>query len=103
MAIACPACGKKSDGAPECPRCGCDLATLEMIIRASEQELALGRRSFLDGDFRLAMHHSGKSWYLRKNPEAARLAFLSALSLNDLANLGRWYARAKSHAGHFVQ
>jgi hypothetical protein len=94
MAIACPACGKKSDGAAECPRCGCELSTLEMIIRAAGQELAAGRRSFLVNDFPLALHHAGKSWHLKKNQEAARLAFLSALSLNDRANLGRWYARA---------
>jgi hypothetical protein len=97
MEIVCPACGKKSDDAPECPRCGCELSTLAMIIRAAMQELAVGRKSFLEGDFQSALHHAGKSWRLKKSPEAARLAFLSALSLNDFTNLKRWYARAGRH------
>lgn len=94
MAIVCPACGKRSDGAPECPRCGCGLSVLEAIIRAAGRELATGRLRFLDGDFSLALHHAGKSWHLKKNAKAARLAFLAALSLNDGAGAGMWYGRA---------
>lgn len=67
MAIACPACGKKSEDVRECPRCGCELSILEMITRAAA-------------------------------PEAARLAFLSALSVNDLVQVDRWYARASGSA-----
>jgi len=93
MNITCPACGKKSEDARDCPRCGCELYILEMITRAAARELFLGRESFLSGDMQTAMHHAGKSWYLKKSPEAARLAFLSALAVNDLAQIARWYAR----------
>ena len=93
MNIACPACGKKNEDARECLRCGCELLILELITRAAAREIFMGRESFLSEDMRAAMHHAGKSWYLKKSPEAARLAFLSALAVNDLAQIARWYAR----------
>jgi predicted amidophosphoribosyltransferase len=100
MTIACPACGKKSEDVRECPRCGCELSILEMTTRAAARELFIGRESFLAGDMQSAMHHAGKSWYLKKSPEAARLAFLSALSAaSDLAQVDRWYTRASGSAG----
>jgi len=73
MTIACPACGKKSEDVRECPRCGCELSILEMITRAAARELFIGRESFLAGDLQSAIYHAGKSWYLKKSPEAARL------------------------------
>ncbi len=97
--IACPACGKKSEDARDCPRCGCELSILEMITRAAAQELVTGRKNFLAGDMQSALYHAGKSWYLKKSPEAARLASLSALAANDLTLVGRWYARANRSAG----
>jgi hypothetical protein len=99
MAIDCPACGKISEDARECPRCGCELSILEMIVRAAARELAAGRKSFLAGDMQSALHHAGKSWYLKKGPEAARLAFLSSLAVNDLALVDRWHVRANRPAG----
>ncbi|MEI7673607.1 MAG: hypothetical protein WCK00_15985 [Deltaproteobacteria bacterium] len=99
MTIACPACGKKSEDVRECPRCGCELSILEMITRAAARELVTGRESFLAGDMQSALQHAGKSWYLKKNPGAARLAFLSALSAGDPAQIDRWYARASGSAG----
>ncbi|MDO9229586.1 MAG: hypothetical protein Q7U03_08475 [Syntrophales bacterium] len=98
MMIACPACGKKSEDVRECPRCGCELSILEMITRAAARELFIGRESFLAGDMQSAIYHAGKSWYLKKTPEAARLAFLSALSASDLVQVDRWYARASVSA-----
>jgi hypothetical protein len=95
MNITCPACGKKNEDARECLRCGCELYILEMITRAAAREFFMGRENFLADDMRAAMHHAGKSWYLKKNPEAARLAFLSALAANDLVQVDRWYVRAK--------
>jgi hypothetical protein len=99
MAIACPACGKKSEDVRECPRCGCELSILEMITRAAARELFIGRESFLAGDMQSASYHAGKSWHLKKSPEAARVAFLSALSTGDSAQVDRWYARASGSAG----
>ena len=99
MTIACPACGKKSEDVRECPRCGCELSILEMITRAAARELLTGRESFLAGDMQSAVYHAGKSWYLKKNPGAARLAFLSALPTGDPAQIDRWYARASGAAG----
>ncbi|HAJ26146.1 MAG TPA: hypothetical protein DCG53_02685 [Syntrophus sp. (in: bacteria)] len=93
MTIACPACSKKSEDARECPRCGCELSILKMVAHAATQELFMGRENFLAGDMRAAMHHAGKSWYLKKSPAAARLSFLSALAANDLVQVDRWYAR----------
>jgi len=98
MTIICPACGKKNEDVRECPRCGCELSILEKVNRAAARELLMGRESFLGGDMQTAMHHAGKSWYLKKSPEAARLAFLSALAANDLVQVGRWYARASGSA-----
>lgn len=102
MTIACPACGKKSEDGRECPRCCCELSILAMITRAAARELFKGRESFLAGDMRSAIYQAGKSWYLKKSPAAARLAFLSALSASDLAQVDRWYARASGPAGESV-
>jgi hypothetical protein len=90
---ACPACGKENDGASECARCGCELSILEMISRTAEKELFMGKESLARGDIPAAVHHAGKSWHLKKSPEAARLAFLSALATGDFEQTGRWYAR----------
>ncbi len=98
MTISCPACGKKSEDERECPRCGCELSILEMISRAAARELFEGREYFLAGDMPSAIHHAGKSWYLKKSPEAARLAFLAALSARDSQQVERWYARASGSA-----
>ncbi|PIP08231.1 MAG: hypothetical protein COX51_04790 [Syntrophobacteraceae bacterium CG23_combo_of_CG06-09_8_20_14_all_50_8] len=91
--IICPACGKENDGVRECTRCGCELSILEMISRTAEQELFMGKESLVNGDIPAAMHHTGKSWHLKKSPEAARLAFLSALAAGDFEQAGRWYVR----------
>ena len=91
--IICPACGKENDEAKECARCGCELSILKMISRTAEQELSMGKESLVKGDIPAAVHHAGKSWHLKKSPEAARLAFLSALAAGDFKEAGRWYLR----------
>ena len=91
--ITCPACGKENDGEMECPRCGCELSILEMISRTADKELFMGKESLVNGDIPAAIHHAGKSWHLKKSPEAARLAFLSALATGNFEQAGRWYVR----------
>ncbi|MDO8722838.1 MAG: hypothetical protein Q7J31_11560 [Syntrophales bacterium] len=91
--IKCPACGKENNEAKECTRCGCELSILASICRAAEQELFMGKESLVNGDIPVAIHHAGKSWHLKKSPEAARLAFLTALASGDFAQAGKWYAR----------
>ena len=91
--IKCPACGKENDEGKECVRCGCELSILARICRAAEQELFMGKENLASGDIPAAMHHAGKSWRLKKSPEAARLAFLTALASGDFAQARTWYAR----------
>jgi len=91
--IKCPACGKENDGARECTRCGCELHILEKISRLAERELMRGKESLVNGAVVDAMSYAGRSWYLKKSPEAARLAFLSALAAGDFEQASRWYAR----------
>ena len=91
--IICPAFGKENNDEMECPRCGCELSILEMISRMAEKELFLSKESLVNGDIPAAVYHAGKSWHLKKSPEAARLAFLSALATGDFEQAGRWYLR----------
>ena len=94
MAITCPACGKRNDGGIECARCGCEISILERIARAAEQELRMGKECLVNGNAPEAFHHAESSWFLKKSPEAARLAFLACLAAADFRRVRRWYARA---------
>ena len=91
--IICPACGKENSDVRECTRCGCELFMLEMISRRAQQELFIGKGSLVNGDIPSAIQHAGKSWRLKKSPQAAQLAFMSALAAGDFKDAGRWYAR----------
>lgn len=88
--IICPACARENDEATECSRCGCELSILAKISRAAEQELSLGKESLVNSDIPEAMRHAVKSWHLKKTPEAARLAFLTALAAGN-PELASWW------------
>ena len=94
MDLICPACGKKSDSANECVRCGCELSILKRIIDAADKELSTGRECLGKGDYRGALHYARNSWRLRKSPEAARFAFVAALAAGDFEQAGIWYERS---------
>jgi hypothetical protein len=94
MSIDCPACGKKSDGSPECLRCGGELAVLRSIAELAEQALDRSRESLARGEAAATAKEAKRSWQFRKSPEAARLAFLAQLAMGDFPEAGRWYARS---------
>ncbi|OPY58334.1 MAG: hypothetical protein A4E57_04863 [Syntrophorhabdaceae bacterium PtaU1.Bin034] len=93
MEIACPACKKKSNGGAMCERCGCEIGILERIALAAGEELRAGRKSLINGNAPDALRYAERSWLLKKSPEAARLAFLSALAVRRFECAAKWYAR----------
>lgn len=92
MNITCPACGKKNEGVMECRRCGCELAVLQQITAVAEAVLLDGQKSLACGDAAEAVYQAKKSWQLKKNPEAARLAFLANLAIGDFTQAQMWYS-----------
>ncbi|HOF05213.1 MAG TPA: hypothetical protein PK175_04230 [Syntrophales bacterium] len=97
MEIVCPACGRKGDGEGDCPRCGCELPLLTAIIRAAARERERAEVCLRRGDFPAALHHAGRSWYMKKSRGAARCAFLAALGARSFDQARRWYPRARKH------
>jgi len=99
MNITCPACGKKNEGVMECRRCGCELAVLQKITAIAAAALLDGKKSLACGDVAAADYQAKKSWRLKKNPEAARLAFLANLAIGDFTQAGKWYVLSQEGDG----
>jgi hypothetical protein len=93
MDIVCPSCGKANQSSP-CRRCGCELSPLFLICRAAEAEVRAAGQCLRSGEINDARAHAEHSWELHHSAEAARLAFLACIALNDFARGRLWYQRA---------
>lgn len=93
MEISCPAC-KKITAADLCERCGADISVLKKILRAARSESLLARKKLQSGEVREALRHAEKSWRLKKNDLAAKIAFSACLVLDDFQSARFWYVRS---------
>ena len=91
--VLCPSCGKVNNTAP-CQRCGCDLAPLFAIDLAAQARLASAAASLRDGEALAAHEHAGQSWELRHSSEAARVAFLACVAMEEFDAALLWRRRA---------
>ena len=91
--VLCPSCGKASPSAP-CPRCGCDTAPLFAILEAARGRIAAAAASLRHGYPAEAREQAGESWNLRHTREAARLAFLACVAMEDFDWAAVWRHRA---------
>jgi len=98
MEIVCPSCGKANQSTP-CGRCGCDLSPLFAVYGAAEFELRVAGKCLRSGNLDEAREHAAKSWELRHSPEAARLAFLACIALDDFASARLWRQRGERVGG----
>jgi hypothetical protein len=93
MEIVCPSCGKANEST-SCRRCGSELSQLFAVFRAAEIELNVAGTCLRFGSADQAREHAAHSWELHHTSEAARLAFLSCIALEDFARCRLWYQRA---------
>jgi hypothetical protein len=93
MEIVCPSCGKANQSTP-CRRCGCELSPLFGVYRAAEMELRVAGKCLRSGKIEEARERAAHSWELRHTSEAARLAFLACIALDDLSWVLLWRRRA---------
>jgi hypothetical protein len=93
MEIVCPSCGKANHSNP-CGRCGCELLPLFAVYRAAEVELSVAGKCLRSGNIDEAREHAARSWELHHSSEAARLAFLACIVLEDFAWGRLWHHRA---------
>ena len=95
MDIICPACGKANAPATNlaCARCGCELATLEKILRGAGWHLRAAAQALRGQDWAGALKHAQRSWSLRHSIPAAELAGLAAAALGDAEEVLQWQRR----------
>src|SRR5208282_946616 len=93
MEIICPSCGKANEATP-CRRCGCELSQLFAVCGAAEVELRIAAKCLRSGNVAEAREHAAHSWELHHSSEAARLAFLACIALEDFARSRHWHRRA---------
>ncbi len=92
MEIRCPAC-KKGNTNETCLRCGTDLAALFAVRAAALHHLAQGRHWLTQGRGKAALASAESSWRMENTSQAAGLAFLACLLLEDFDLATTWYAR----------
>jgi hypothetical protein len=93
MEIVCPSCGKANESTP-CRRCGCELSSLFAVYRAAEVELRVAGKYLRSGNVNEARKHAARSWELHHTSEAARVAFLACIALDDFGWGRLWRHRA---------
>ncbi len=103
MEIKCPACKKVNSISYICERCGCDLSFLREIFDISLYELWLGVDKLKKGNGVEALRHAKKSWHLKKNDDAAKLAFMACLLLRDFIDASAWYHRLTKLQGRGIK
>ena len=95
--LKCPNCAKIAP-AFECPRCGADLSALFVLQQTAADEIqraaALGRVARPTVVSSLA----SRFWHRRHSPEAAKLAFIAALTTANLPSASDWFVRAQAPA-----
>ncbi len=76
----CPTCKRTLvQAVPTCPRCGCDLATLQAGDRAARQWLEAGRRALRESDFDAASVAFERVWRWRHDATSAQARAVAAL------------------------
>jgi hypothetical protein len=74
------------------------LTPLFAICGGAELALQVAGQNLRSGQFGKAREHAARSWKLRHTSEAARLAFLACIGLNDFASIRLWRSRAVGEA-----
>lgn len=92
-AIVCPACRKTNQEPPACLRCGADLSLLWKAQAAAEAALLRAERALRQGDFAGAQDQARRSWRLKHSRAAARVLFLSLVSLGEFERGHAWFRR----------
>jgi transcription initiation factor TFIIIB Brf1 subunit/transcription initiation factor TFIIB len=97
MEISCPACAKTSDlrAATVCPRCGCDLGPLALILAGAAWHLRAAAGQMRARDWRAALEHAQQSWSLCRSRHAARAACLAAAALGETRAALTWRLRGQ--------
>jgi hypothetical protein len=95
MELKCPGCAKLT-AAPECPRCGSDLALLFAIRETAAEDLAQAALLLRQRQPASAYAFANRSWEKIHSAEAAKLAFLASLGTGDFASASFWHAQAQN-------
>jgi hypothetical protein len=95
MELQCPNCAKITT-ASECPRCGSDLSRLFALQQTAADEIRLAAALLRAARSATAYSHATRSWERRHSPEAAKLAFLAALTSGDFQSATGWHVRAQA-------
>jgi hypothetical protein len=93
MEIVCPSCGKANESSP-CRRCGGELSTLFAVYHAAEVQLRVAGKCLRSENADEALARAAHSWEMHHTSEAARLAFLACLALDDFTRGRLWHQRA---------
>jgi uncharacterized protein (DUF983 family) len=94
MEITCPACNKGGQTEAACSRCGCDLTRLRAVVNAASATVSAARAALGRAAWSEALDQAQTSWQLLHTANAARVAFLAAAVLGDIAVALRWRQRA---------
>jgi hypothetical protein len=99
MEISCPACAKTSDvsATTSCPRCGCDLGPLAVILAGAAWHLQAAAGEMRTRDWKAALEHAQQSWSLYHSRRAARAACLAAAALGETREALSWRRRGQDH------
>ena len=95
MELPCPNCAKIAT-ASECPRCGSDLSRLFALQKTAVDEIRLAAALLRAARPATAYSLATRSWERRHSPEAAKLAFLAALTTGDFQSATGWHARSQT-------
>jgi len=96
----CPTCKRALTAAvAECPRCGCDLSTLQAGQSAARRWFANGTQALRQKRFDVARDAFGRAWRWRHEAASARGLAVAALGLGCFAEALRCRERSKVVAG----
>ncbi|MEI7898623.1 MAG: hypothetical protein WCK89_00095 [bacterium] len=87
----CPTCKRAlPEEVAECPRCGCDLSTLQAGQCAARRGFAAGTRALREERFDVARAAFGRAWRWRHDASSARGRAVAALGLGCYAEAIRY-------------
>ena len=97
MNAACPSCGKpvSPDVSETCPRCGCEVAILGLILISAHDSLQLALLALQEGRDKDAHDFAYEAWALRHTTETAAAGLLAAIALRDPIEISRWIRRRR--------
>jgi hypothetical protein len=92
----CPTCKRALDKiVATCPRCGCDLSTLQAGDRAARQNLEAGRQALRARDFDAATAAFNRAWHWRRDTATAQARAVTAICLGHYALALRHHEQAQ--------